>query len=85
MDSWRVSATGGPTIPGDTDVGSLSGVTMGPGDVTVTTPWRQVDLLNQPYVPDGAQPAVWSFSTDGDNEFDVASFTVEYRYYVPVG
>ena len=84
VDSWRVSATGGPTTPGDTDVGSLSGVTMGPGDVTLTTAWQQVDLLSQPYIPDGTQPAVWSFSTNQENDYDVASFTVEYRYYVPV-
>jgi hypothetical protein len=30
-------------------------------------------------------PVAWSFQTARDNSYDVASFTVEYRHYVPVG
>jgi hypothetical protein len=84
VDSFRVTASGGPTTPGDTDVASFGGQTMGPGDVTVTTSWYQVDLLHHPYLPDASKPVTWEVSTGGDNSYDVASFTVEYRYYAPV-
>ena len=84
VDDFRITATGGPTTPGAPDTGELSGVVTGPGDTTVTTPWTPVDLRHHPYVPDGDQPVWWSFSTSELNSYDVASFTVEYRYYVPV-
>ena len=56
---------------------------MGPGDATVSTPWRPVDLTHHPYLPDARQPVNWGFST-ANNNYDLASFTVEYRYYTPV-
>ncbi len=84
VDSYRVTATGGPTAPGDTDVALLSGVRLGPGDVTVSTPWQRVDLTDYPYLPAGAQPVTWAVSTSDENDYDVASFTVEYRYYAPI-
>ena len=83
-DSFRVTATGGPTTPGGSDWGTLYGVVMGPGDATVSTPWRPVDLTHHPYLPDATQPVNWSFSTSQNNNYDLASFTVEYRYYTPV-
>jgi hypothetical protein len=85
VDYYRVSATGGPMTPGDSDVGWLDGVAMGPGDVTVTSPYHSVDPTTVPYLPSGRQPLNWSFQTTSENDYDVASFTVEYRYYVPVG
>ena len=83
VDSFRVTATGGPTTPGGSDWGALSGVLMGPGDATVSTPWRLVDLIHHPYLPEATLPINWGFSTS-QNSYDLASFTVKYRYYVPV-
>jgi hypothetical protein len=56
---------------------------MGPGDVTVSTPWQPVELDDYPYLPDRTQPVTWSVSTDTENDYDIATFTVEYRSYVP--
>jgi hypothetical protein len=83
VDAFRVSATGGPTTPGDSDVAHVDGLVMGPGDVTVTTPWENVDLDSYPYIPDAHQPVTWAVSTDEENDYDIASFTIEYRYFVP--
>ncbi len=81
VDTFRITASGGPTTPGTSDVGSVSGyVTVGPGDATATTPW----LASTQSLPDGQAAATWGFSTGGGDAYDVASFTVEYRYYVPV-
>ena len=41
---------------------------------------RQPDPV--PWPPDARQPVNWGFSTA--NNYDLASFTVEYRYYTPV-
>ena len=84
VDTYRVSATGGPTTPGDSDVAHLGGVVLGPGDTAVTTPWLDVDLDSYPYLPDAERPMRWAVSTSDQNDYDIASFTVEYRYYVPV-
>jgi hypothetical protein len=84
-DAFRITATGGPATPGTTDVGSLSGyATLGPGDGSVRTPWLSPGLVDPPYLPDQQAAATWGFSTSGGDGFDVASFTVEYRYWVPV-
>ncbi len=83
VDSFRVTAVGGPTTPGDSDIASFAGATMGPGDVTVSTPWQPVELDDYPYLPDRTQPVTWSVSTDTENDYDIATFTVEYRSYVP--
>ena len=61
----------------------LDGVTLGPGDATATTPWTKVDLTHYAYLPDAEQPVRWGFSTTDGNDYDVATFTVEYRHYVP--
>ena len=82
VDSFRITATGGPTTLGGSDSGTLDGVVIGPGDATVSTPWQSVNLTQYPYLPDARQPVNWGFSTA--NNYDLASFTVEYRYYTPV-
>ena len=84
VDSYRIMASGGPSTPGATDVGNLAGVIMGPGDATVSTPWRPVALTSYPFVPRGRQPVTWGFQTSDDDSYDLASMTVEYRYFVPV-
>jgi hypothetical protein len=83
VDSYRVTATGGPTTPGSSDQGRLSGTTIGPGDSSATTPWTAVDLTGQPFLPALDRPVTWSFATSPPNSYDVASFTVEYKHYVP--
>lgn len=84
VDSFRITATGGPTTPEDGDVARFAGLTMGPGDASVTTPWQKVRLGRYPFLPDAHQPVTWGVSTSDGNSYDIASFTVEYRYYVPV-
>ena len=84
VDAYRVSATGGPTTPGDSDVAHFDGLVLGPGDATATTPWEYVDLDAYPYLPDARRPMSWAVSTSQENDYDIASFTLEYRYYVPV-
>ena len=84
VDSFRVTATGGPSTPGGSDWATLDGVIMGPGDATVSTPWQSVELTHYPYLPDARQPVNWGFSTSQYNNYDLASFTVEYRYYTPM-
>lgn len=84
VDSYRVTAVGGPTIPGSLDHGRLSGIDTGPGDSTVTTPWLPVRLAGAPFLPEGAAPMTWDFQTTEDNSYDVATFTVDYRHYVPL-
>ncbi len=55
---------------------------MGPGDAAVTTAWANVDLGHSPYLPEQDLAAVWGFSTTQD--YDLASFTVEYQHFVEV-
>ena len=83
VDSYRVSMTGGPTTPGGADIGRLDGQDVGPGDVTVAGEWRPLDLHNFPFLPNRSTVLSWVFSTWELNSYDVATFTVEYRYYVP--
>jgi flagellar hook assembly protein FlgD len=84
VDAYRVSATGGPTTPGDSDVAHFDDLVLGPGDATATTPWEQVDLDAYPYLPDAGRPMRWAVSTSQENDYDISTFTLEYRYYVPV-
>ena len=83
VDSYRVTATGGPTMPGSSDQGRLSGTLIGPGDASVTTPWSAVDLTGHPFLPAQDRPVTWTFATSRPSSYDVASFTVEYKHYVP--
>ena len=84
VDTYRVTAVGGPAIPGTQATLALSGEVMGPGDDTATTPWTGLDLGRPPYLPDGETPATWSASAGVDAAYDVASFTIEYVHWVPV-
>ncbi|HXH78310.1 hypothetical protein [Nocardioides sp.] len=95
VDTYRVSAFGGPTTPGAPDVGILYGsggsARTPVGDGTTTVPWGPVGVDDLPFLPSGTQPIGWRFLADYSYElnrhqsYDVASFTVEYRYYAPVG
>ena len=86
--SWRVSVTGGPTTPGEPDSGvislradpSVAQTPTAPGDATTTTPWGQVARY------EWARPQGWVFYLmvgGPDTSYDVASFTIEVRRYLP--
>lgn len=83
VDSYRVTATGGPTTPGSSDQGRLSGTPIGPGDASATTPWSAVSLTGHPFLPAQDRPVTWRFTTIPPNSYDAATFTVEYKHYVP--
>jgi hypothetical protein len=85
VDSYRVIASGGPTTPGGADQGRLAGVPTNPGDASTATPWIPVQLASHPFLPDQDRPVTWTFTTHGSNSYDVATFSVEYRHYVPAG
>ncbi len=89
VDTYRVSAAGGPTTVGGADIGTLSAngqyTETAVGDSTTTTEWAKVHLNRYPYLPAGTQPVEFGFSTTPPASYDVASFTIEYRYYVPAG
>jgi hypothetical protein len=85
IDSYRITATGGPTTAGATDVGWLDTVQTAPGDGSTAGSWRVVDLEGGPFLPRLDTPVTWLFATEYPNSYDVASFTVEYRHYVPAG
>jgi flagellar hook assembly protein FlgD len=87
IDSYRVGVTGGPSVmdgsaTGYLAVGERISVPVPGGDGTTTSEWLPVDLVNQPYLPTLHRPVVWYFSRQ-DGSYDVASFTIEYRHYVP--
>ena len=85
VDSFRVTATGGPTEPGSPDTGYLSGTPTAPGDSSTTTPWLPVGLTGYPHLPHQDRPVSWRFGTWDGSSYDVATFAVEYRHYVPAG
>ena len=82
-DSVRFGATGGPTVAGGTDDGLLNGSQVGPGDGTFWTAW---DVFGARASGADATTTVfsWGFGTNAQNSYDIASFIVEYRRYVPV-
>jgi hypothetical protein len=84
VDTYRVTAVGGPTTPGAPDIGHLHDAILGPGDGSGTTSWLPADLDGQPFLPDGSLAATWGFWTNESNAYDLASFTIEYRHWVPV-
>jgi flagellar hook assembly protein FlgD len=91
VDTYRVTATGGPPTDGGTGSGGLSGQGMGPGDAIATTAWFDVHPEAYPYLPDQDLAPTWSFTASSSKDdpgtttsYDLASFTVEYRRYVPV-
>ena len=83
--STSVSVFGGPTTPGATDQGYLSitgyagetGAPTGPdtGDHTSTTPWTNF-TYRRPLVG-------WSFGTPNGSSYDVATFTVRFKFLTP--
>lgn len=83
VDTYRVTATGGPTTPGGTDQGRLMGVLTNPGDASTTTSWMPVRLTSYPFLPVQNRPVTWTFATFAPNSYDVDAFTVEYRHYGP--
>ena len=80
-DIYRVTVSGGPPTAGGTGTANTGGIMMGPGDATVTTPWRAVDLGHAPYLPDQDIAATWQFSSSVP-DYDLASFKVEYQHFV---
>ena len=80
-DTYRVTVSGGPPTAGGTGTANIGGIMMGPGDATVTTSWRAVDLGHSPYLPEQDIAATWQFSSSAP-DYDLASFTVEYQHYV---
>lgn len=84
VDRYRITATGGPTTPGGNDTANSSAGTLGPGDDTMTGGWMGVGLTDEPYLPELTSPVTWGVLTRPPSSYDIASFTVEYRYYVPV-
>lgn len=91
-DRFRVTATGGPTTPGAADVTTLAAHPWGPedppnavtmtGDGTFTTAWQPVEPDVGLYDDDRPQVR-WSASATRPNSYDVASYTLDYTYYVP--
>ena len=77
-ERFRVTATGGPTTPGDLDTAWLSGTQL-QGDGTFTTPWIPVTLTSTRLMAQGS----WGVRTYGGNDYDVASYTVEQTYFAP--
>lgn len=77
-EQLRVTATGGPTTPGDPDTASLNGTQM-QGDGSFTTPWIPIKLSPSGLMAQGS----WAVRTAGGNDYDVATFTVEQTYFAP--
>jgi hypothetical protein len=84
VDTYRITAAGGPTTPGGADEGSLLG-SVAAGEGTTTTSWFRVQNTGHPYLPQQDRPVIWRFSTSGSNSYDVATFTIDYHYYLPAG
>ena len=85
VDRYRVTATGGPTAPGGADQGHFLGATTITGDGSTTSEWYPVHVTGHPVLPDQDRPVTWTFTTHRPNSYDVATFTVEYRHYLPAG
>ncbi|GAA4729462.1 hypothetical protein GCM10023350_10930 [Nocardioides endophyticus] len=77
-EQFRVTATGGPTTPGDADTASLNGTQM-QGEGSFTSDWIPITLTSSRLMAEGT----WSTSTSGGNDYDVASYTVEQTYFAP--
>lgn len=83
VDSFRVTATGGPTEPGSSHTGNLDGTPTVEGDSSTTSDWQPVSLTTYPHLPGQDRPISWTFGTSEDASYDVATFAVEYRHWVP--
>ena len=90
IDTFRVSFAGSPTTPGETDLGHLvpnaNGMDVLAGEIDTDvsssggaqTSWVEATILDH-------EGAYWSFWTEGDDAFDVATFTLDVRYLAPPG
>lgn len=83
VDSFRITATGGPTEAGSSDTGNLYGTPTAEGDSSTTSAWSPVGLTTYPHLPTQDRPVSWWFGTSNDESYDVATFAVEYRHWVP--
>lgn len=83
VDTFRITATGGPTAPGSPDTGHLHGTPTAEGDSTTTSDWAPVRLTTHPHLPGQDRPVSWRFWTSEDASYDIATFAVEYRHWVP--
>ena len=61
------------------------GATTITGDGSTTSEWYPVHVTGHPFLPDQDRPVTWTFTTHRPNSYDVATFTVEYRHYLPAG
>jgi len=77
-EKFRVTATGGPTTPGDPDTASLNETPM-QGDGTFATGWIPITMTANRLQAQG----LWSVTTRGGNDYDIASYTVEQTYFAP--
>ena len=90
IDSARVAFNGQPTNAGETDQGTLHfGGTTTTSAGSGQSPWVQGSPLSDGRVADEERgidrippSAFWTFSTTGEDSFDVATFTVDLRYLV---
>jgi hypothetical protein len=83
VDTFRITSTGGPTEPGSSDIGNLNGTPTAEGDSSTTSDWLPVWLTRYPHLPAKDRPVSWTFGTSDDESYDVATFTVDYRHWVP--
>lgn len=92
----RVSFTGAPTTPGETDTGTLLVWGDGPrADASVVGTSGRSAWVDDPswgegkaddgYLPQRDPAAAWSFVTEGTDSVDVATFTVDVRYLALAG
>ena len=83
IDRFRITSMGGPTEPGSSDTGNLNGTPTAVGDSSTTSGWQPVRLTTYPHLPSRDRPVSWTFGTSHDESYDVATFAVEYRHWVP--
>jgi len=85
-DRFRVIASGGPTTPTDVDTGWLSvgTATSTPlnGDQATASPWVPVRPDVELFAASDRR-ARWSAGATRPNRYDVATYTLEYTYFVP--
>ncbi|MFC6344734.1 hypothetical protein ACFP8W_22330, partial [Nocardioides hankookensis] len=77
-EQFRVTVTGGPTTPGDPDTAMLSGTQM-QGDGSFMSGWIPITMSDLRLKAYGA----WSVTTQGGNDYDTESVTIEQTYFAP--
>jgi hypothetical protein len=88
LRAFRVAFTGAPTYAGESDAGTLAVA----GQVLTSSSGARSDWVTDAYLMNGqtadpysywvgvAPSAFWTFSTSGDDAFDVAVFTLDLQY-----